>query len=592
MERKKTSNEAPKRRGAKGKKSVPVKAIAIIAGIVVLVIGIFCLLFFGCSGRAKDIYVENINVTGKNYEQIKEELKKLEGAFDDSSVTVFVSGIGDLKTITANDIGLKFNLEKTAEAAYNASTKKRIVLGKRIDVECIFDYDNIALRNITEEITKNGGGDLHEHEIIVEEERVVIKSGKSGTGVSARATAEAVIKSFKPHEGTKIEVKMEKTEPKAIDIDELYEATKQEVSDAQYKYENGAVVISDEVDGREIDKEDARAKLENFKEGSEDVYIDFKITPATVKKSQLQARLFKDVLGEYSSKYNAGNINRTTNVEMAAKYINGKVLLPGEIFSYNETVGPRTYERGFRVASVYEANRVADGMGGGICQTCSTLYPAVLYADLEVIERTNHSLEVNYVPLGMDATVAWNSLDFKFKNSTSSPIKITTTYGGGAIRVKIIGTKDNPSKTIKIVTERTSYTPFTVKEVEDPALEPGARVNVSNGFNGSTVNTYKVYYENGVEVKRVNLGRSTYRMAEKVVNIGPALEEQPPADGGEGVTTPEVIPTTPQPSQVPGSEATQPPSQPVESQTPTLSPLPTEAPITQAEIAGEYPEGI
>ena len=123
------------------------------------------------------------------------------------------------------------------------------------------------------------------------------------------------------------------------------------------------------------------------------------------------------------------NKPRAANVELAAKLINRTILLPGDEFSYNGSVGPRTAARGFKAASVYENNKMVDGLGGGICQTSSTLYAAVLYADLQVTERHEHSLEITYAPLGMDATVAYGSLDFRFKNNTSMPIKITTSWG-------------------------------------------------------------------------------------------------------------------------------------------------------------------
>ena len=191
---------------------------------------------------------------------------------------------------------------------------------------------------------------------------------------------------------------------------------------------------------------------------------------------------FPDVLGQYVSYYNAALYDRSTNVELAAKSINGKVLMPGEVFSYNATVGPRTAERGFKVATIFVGGETAQGLGGGICQTSSTLYSAVLHADLDIVERTNHSLKVTYVPNGMDATVSWGSLDFKFKNSTKYPIRIQCEYGGGTLKVSVMGTKEDKSKSIEVISEG----------------------------SGSTYNTYKIYYENGVEVNRKFIARSVY----------------------------------------------------------------------------------
>lgn len=587
----KTKKEAPKRRRAAAKKNtMKIWIAAAVAVCIVIAVGA-CYFLIGrkdSSKTADGLCLGEMELGGLTLDEVKDKVKTLEGAFDDSEIVLSVEGKSEVKNIKASDISLEIDTLKTAEEAFNAGKNDKILKKGKIEAGYVFNYDAVKLTSIIDEFTADIGGDLKEHEAVVDGDSVIVKAGRAGKGISLENAEEVILKSFKPHAKTEAKVSMQDTEPKKMDADYLAEIIKADVKNAQYVYENGSVNVIDEVNGIELDKEDARAKLENFGAGSEDVRIKLIVTPAEITGQQLRAKLFTDVLGEYYSKYNAGNVNRTANVELAAKNINGKILMPGEVFSYNDTVGPRTAERGFRVASVYEANRVADGMGGGICQTTSTLYPAVLYADLEVIERTNHSLEVSYVPLGMDATVAWGSLDFKFRNSSDYPIKIQTVYGGGKVTVKIIGTKENKNKSIKVITERVSYTPFTVREIADDTLKPGEKISESNGFNGSVVNTYKVYYENGVEVKRESLGKSVYRMAEKVLRVGPPLEETEnpeettPEEGESGT---EEIPVTTAP--------------PTATPTPSASPSPSDEnkpdnqkPITPEEIENEYPEGI
>lgn len=562
------------------------KNITVFTAIAVVIMLFAFLTITACKKNdetksVSGITVGDIEVGNKDINQIKEAVSVLENAFDNSSVILGVEGKSETIKISSSDISLKFDIEKTVDKAFNygKNSKEKIKNKQKVDIGYEFSYDKDALKNIIENFSQNLGGDLKEHEIKTEGEHVVIKSGKSGKGVYIEEAVDVIIKSFRPNSSMEAKVSMKEKNPEDINIDFLCDYVKKDVQNAKFVLENGAVKVEEEVNGCELDRKDAEEKLKGFTVGSEDIYIKLIITPAQIKKSELSSKLFADVLGQYSSKYASSNKNRSANVERAGQNINGNIIMPGDTFSYNTAVGPRTAERGFKVASVYEANRVADGMGGGICQTCSTLYPAVLYADLGIVERHNHSLEVSYVPLGMDATVAWNSLDFKFKNTTNYPIKIVCSAGGGNVSVKIVGTKEDKSKSIKIITERTSYTPYTTKEVLDNTLAPGAKITESNGFNGSSVNTYKIYYENGKEVKREKLGTSVYRMAEKVLRVGPPAATVTPKPTEAPVVT-QNPQTTVEPSETKNPEYE------------STEVVEEENIITSEEIQNEYPEGI
>ena len=130
---------------------------------------------------------------------------------------------------------------------------------------------------------------------------------------------------------------------------------------------------------------------------------------------------FPDRLATYSTTYNASNYNRSTNLRLSASKINGVILMPGEEFSYNKTLGQRTAAAGYKPAGAYVGGKVVNEYGGGICQTSSTLYNTVLLANLEVTSRTNHCYVSSYVPISRDATVSWGTLDFKFKNNRKNP---------------------------------------------------------------------------------------------------------------------------------------------------------------------------
>ncbi len=126
----------------------------------------------------------------------------------------------------------------------------------------------------------------------------------------------------------------------------------------------------------------------------------------------------------------SGPENRRTNIRLAAAAVDGTILMPGETFSYNKIVGERTAAKGYKPATVYGAAWTKQELGGGICQLASALYYCTLYSNLEVVYRTNHRFAVTYVPHGLDATVAWGSIDYKFKNSTDYPIRISALHRG------------------------------------------------------------------------------------------------------------------------------------------------------------------
>ncbi len=277
------------------------------------------------------------------------------------------------------------------------------------------------------------------------------------------------------------------------------------------------------------------------------------ITQPDYTVAEYQALLFRDVLGECTTDFNPGNEGRTTNVLLANGFCNGVILMPGDVFSYNDVVGPRTYERGFKDAIVYIGTSAEDGVGGGICQVSSTIYYATLRADLKIVERYAHSREVTYVPKGEDATVAWGSKDYKFENDTAFPIKVVTSNTRNTMTVKLYGTQLQ-DKVVKIETTILSKTPFEVVYELDETLAPGTEKVKSNGYTGYKTESYRVVYIDGVEVSRTLENKSTYKKYDKVILHNPKPEEpvipeptappqEPwyptePSDPGSGILTP------------------------------------------------------
>ncbi|MBQ6570448.1 MAG: VanW family protein, partial [Clostridia bacterium] len=297
-----------------------------------------------------------------------------------------------------------------------------------------------------------------------------------------------------------------------VDMEKIYREVACEPVDASYTVsDKGAVTYIDEVIGKDFDLAAATVQVQNPADHW-DIKLDLTYPDVTVKK--LKAPTCPDLLSTMSTKYNAGNKNRSNNLELAAQYINGTVLQPGEVFSFNSTVGKRTAARGFKKAGVYTGEGLDEDFGGGICQTSTTLYGACLYANLEIVERKNHMYTVSYWKMaGTDATVSWGSCDYKFKNSKEYPIKIVFECHNGTITCKIYGTEDGYTAYIK--NEVYNYTKYeTIHKPKD-----GSKSN-SHGANGMTVQTYRYICKNGEVVEKVKEAKSVYRPLNAIVYDG------------------------------------------------------------------------
>ena len=254
---------------------------------------------------------------------------------------------------------------------------------------------------------------------------------------------------------------------------------------------------------------------------------------------------YTDELITVQTKLNPAEVNRTTNVRLACEFVNGTELAPGEEFSFNDTVGPRTEARGFKDAKIYLAGEIADGTGGGICQVSSTIYMAAIRADLKITERRNHRYTVKYTPKGEDATVSWGSQDFKFVNNTDYPIKLLVTQEGSYVTVTIMGTKTE-NKTVEIQTDTLEYTPYETLTVVDETMEPGTtRPGNQSGHSGLKTVSYRLVYIDGELVSKTLENYSTYTKLDVVTYVGPeittAVTGEPDQTGTGQATAPSWI---------------------------------------------------
>jgi vancomycin resistance protein YoaR len=280
------------------------------------------------------------------------------------------------------------------------------------------------------------------------------------------------------------------TYPDSLDVAKIYDEIYKPMVNASYTTNPYSFVVEETGVSFDVDE-----VVETIKAvGTNEEYrfaLEYTYPEKTVKDFSMDA--FPDILGTHTTKY-TNNADRTNNLRLASNAISETVLMPGETFSFNSIVGPRTVARGYKEAAVYSDGTVTNGVGGGICQVVTTLYNAVIQADLKVTERRNHTFVPSYANPGFDATVAYGSQDFKFMNSREYPIKIVSVVANGYCTVTIYGVKTDNEYEVSIEAE-------IIKTIPK---------KTSSGQTGYVADSYRVTKQNGVLISRTKIARDTY----------------------------------------------------------------------------------
>ena len=506
--------------------------IGLIIGIIILVLiflllilsTIFALINSKSNKIVKGIYIENVDMSDITEEEAKNILTELA---EKTKKNEILFKYKEIETpITYEALEVNFDIDSAIKDAYSLGRKGNIfqnnfdilktwINGKSIKLN--FSFDENVIKQVCENINNTSADSIVEPSYYVENDKLIITSGKKGIKVKEDELMQTVKDSIKLNSDSSIliDVQVSEEEPSAIDLEKIRSEIYKEVKDAYYT--TNPFTIYPEVNGVDFDIENAKTIISEPKEQYE---IPLIITKAEKTVQEIGTEAFPDLLATFSTKYNAGDTNRTTNLKLSAGKINGTVLLPGDEFSYNKIVGERTIQAGYKMAATFSGGKVVDGLGGGICQISSTLYDAVVMANLDVTVRRNHQFVTSYLPGGKDATVVWGSQDFKFVNSRKYPVRITATVSGGVATVQVWGVKEEVEYDITIETKKTATIPYTTQYVKDSTLPKGTQKVVQNGNNGSKYEAYKVMRLNGEVVSRTLLSKDTYNAKNKIVKIG------------------------------------------------------------------------
>lgn len=517
--------ESQNKSAKKGKKSIAVKTAIIIAAVIAS-FGIFtaiCTASLPTDRIVNGVTTEGIDIGGMTMGEAIDAISEGD-IFKSASFTV--TSNGKSKHINASEINLAVDVNATAQKVFDVCKTNNKIADAFKSIKLKFSKENIApiptadtekFDAILYELGKEINGELVEHIIDIGDTTATITPGNEGQSTDVSKVREEVLSALADGQ-TNISVTFDKQKPKEFDAQTLIDAVHRDAQNAEYALESGKAIVKPHVIGTNAESSQAEDAAKKVNSGNT-ATISITHTQPEITTDMLKAKMYTGTLATYSTRYSTSAVNRSKNVELATKRINGTVLLPGDVFSYNGVVGSRTTANGFFNAPVYENGKSVDGIGGGVCQVSTTLYSAVLYADLEIVQRQNHSMTVGYVPLGQDATVVDGAIDFQFKNNTDTPVRIDASASGGTIKITLVGTPV-AGKSVKINHETVSTVQPTEKITNDPSLPTGTRNVTSKGKTGYTIKSTKIVYQNGTEISRKSLGNSKYKMVPSEVTVG------------------------------------------------------------------------
>lgn len=325
--------------------------------------------------------------------------------------------------------------------------------------------------------------------------------------------------------------------------------------DSKLKFKNGKLKATKDQTGHEIQLEEtektiAEALNKALKQDSTDVLsITAVVKDTEPEYTKEEVSKCKDLLGSYSTSYASSTAARANNVETAANYINGTVLYPGETFSTIKVIKDRTEENGYQAAPEYSSGNVVEGIGGGVCQVSTTLYNAVINAELEIVERSPHSMVVSYVDVSRDAAISGDYKDFKFQNNTDSPVYIAGIAEGGTLTFRIYGEETRAdNREIKFESEiLETIEPGDPVETVDSSKPASYREVTQSEHVGYKAKLWKIVYVDGTETEKIELNSSSYAAEPEHITVGAAKATATPKASAKATKEPKDTKTTKKP---------------------------------------------
>ena len=512
------------------KKHTKAIVITICILVFVLIIGvlstIFALININSDKIISGISILGIDVSGLTQDEANTKIAENLNSRLETNLVFNHNGI--LYNVLPSQLECSYDITKAVNEAYSCGRNGNIFVNNfdilntlinKVNINVDFSYNNDLYESVVSQMNANFEDGIKQSSYTIDGNNLIITSGKAGNVIKSEELRNLIIDKLTSvdYNTDSIEVPVEEVQPDGIDIDKIHSEIYKEATDAYYTTDPYAVYPSSNGLDFDISIDEAKQMVST----PQDTYtIPLKTLYPNVTTNEIGREAFPDLLATYSTSYASSNANRSTNIALAASKINGTVLMPGEEFSFNGTVGKRTASAGFKTATVYSNGQVTTDYGGGICQVSSTLYNSVLRANLEITNRVNHTFTVGYVPIGLDATVSWGAPDFKFKNNRNYPIKIVATTSNKRLTISVFGLKEDVEYEVELVSYKTGTIPYSTVYTTDSSLGKGKTKVVQSGSNGATSVAYKILKLNGQEVSRTLLSKDTYSPHNQIIARG------------------------------------------------------------------------
>ncbi|MBR7142055.1 MAG: VanW family protein [Clostridia bacterium] len=517
---------------AKNKRKGGRWVIALVIFLVLLIAAAVGAYFY-CKNLVQDPLVyqgvswAGEDFSGFNKQQVQARVERILDEHIGGGI-VHISADGETYQITPALYEEAYSLDHIVEAicSYNRQgeflDRVREVFRLRkegVQIQGDFTYDEGVIAHEIRNIATRFSRRVVESTYEAASKKVTLVKGTYGRELDESDLLRRVNEEIRTFRFDDIEAVVTKTEPAELPFEEIEALAYQAPVNACYGKKGEDVFKVPEKEGWRLDVQTLKDAVAKAEYGAS-VEGSFLSVPAEVTQADLLPPEFKDILSDYYTELDRKDPNRTHNVELAASKIHGTILLPGEEFSYNKVVGKRTYAAGFRDGAILTGGELVDGVGGGICHVSSTIYPAVLLADLEIVERKNHACWVPYSPFGHDATVYWGSIDFRFKNNRETPVMILCWGEEDTLHCQILGIKTN-DYTYSLSTTTSKVVKYsTVTKYSDKYAEGTSRVT-QNGRDGNTTKVYLVVTDaQGNEVEKRQVNTTVYKPLSKIVTVG------------------------------------------------------------------------
>jgi len=532
-------NKSNDKRKPSPKKKSPVKTALII--LLIITLG-FTALFISLGFYVEsldtifpNVWADGIKVSGMTVEEATQAL--LDAGYEENAEGIAATMIfpdGSSFTVTGAEAGMSLNATEAANKIFEFGREGTFFENEMTYIRALFNrtdlfdlstasFSDSLVREFASEYTERFNATLFDSTFEQNENYFLIIKG---SGMKPAVEDEVfnlailtLLKAVTEHDHLTVDYIPETATDDSVDLQLLFDMF--HVDPVSSRWDVETLSASESSSGKTFDYAEAYNNIRNALNG-ERVEIPIIILEPELTKEDIESMIFRDVLAERSTRERSNDSNRIRNIEIAAGYINGTVVNPGEVFSFNEVVGARTTERGFKLANVIMEGILQPGIGGGICQASSTLYDALLLTHLEIVERRPHRFTIAYLPAGHDATVAYNQTDFKFKNNTDFPVRIEMAMESRNLSVKLIGTKlDDTYIEIEVVDLGTTAVVTEHRETDDLLIGQEQPLAGSSGIPGRSVEVFQVIYSaDGVEIDRVRANRSNYSMQPNVIMVG------------------------------------------------------------------------